>query len=239
MIAMGDEEPTRCAQDGKRYTMAEFCEQYGWRVGEARWKEAGQRDEFASASSAVPKSTPQTSLAAPCAPCPPSGQMSPSSASEHDKKIAALQRLGSSPQGPLAELAHESVPRTSMEPPAPVQASPPVAPSPRAACAGTVGGELPRTSTAPLASIEAPPPVALVGATVAATGIEASASTENPWRHRAEAAADGARAGAAEHDELGSRRILLHDVEAAEKREREVFTIEPNSWLMDRRLDDA
>ena len=40
VIAMADEEPTRCAQDGKRHTLAEFREHYGRYVGKALWEEA-------------------------------------------------------------------------------------------------------------------------------------------------------------------------------------------------------
>ena len=98
---MADERPTRCALDGKRHTWAEFREYYGRRAGEVAWKEARQRGEFASASSAVPESMPQTS---------------PSSASEHDRKINAFHRFG----GVSASIA-------SMEPLAPIQAPLPVA----------------------------------------------------------------------------------------------------------------
>ena len=198
VIAMADEEPTRCANDGKQYALAEFRKHYGLRAGEAAWEEAGKREKEAR---------------------------------------APVNRSGESES---AELAHESVPRTSMEPPALVQASPAVAPSPRAACAGTVGGELPRTSTAPLASIEAPPPVAPLSSAreEPVSPPEASASeqtsTEPPAptpaqqvvqiahrqdtpappppkepSSRAEAGVDGARAGAAEHGELVPRRVFL------------------------------
>ena len=80
-------------------------------------EKARERGAIASGSSAVPESTPQ---------------MSPSSASEHDRF-----RLEHS-----EELAHESVPGTSMEPPAPVQESPLVAPSLGAACASPTAEDL-------------------------------------------------------------------------------------------------
>ena len=102
------EEPTRCAEDGKRYTFEEFREYYRWpAVVEAAWEEAGQREEQARAPPAQPQD-PQA-VAAPALSAAPSAlaaaqpQASEAAASAQQNAEAAVDgaRAGAAEHGEL------------------------------------------------------------------------------------------------------------------------------------------